>query len=64
MIAEHWYQSQSQLSSLEESSSSNPSSEDPSSSEESSSSSEADNTKTLDHDIFGEDGEPHCSGRV
>jgi hypothetical protein len=63
MIAEHWYQSQSQLSSLQESSSSNPSSEDPSS-EESSSSSEADNTKTLDHDIFDEDGEPRRSGRV
>jgi hypothetical protein len=48
MIAEHWDQSQSQLSSLDLSSSS----------------SSADNTKALDHDIFGEDGEPRHSGRV
>jgi hypothetical protein len=64
MIAEHWHQSQSQLSSLKESpkesSSSNPSSED----ESSPSSSEADNTKALDHNIFDEDGEPRRSSRV
>ena len=61
MIAEHWHQSQSQLSSLEECSSSNPSSKDKSFS---SSSSEANNTKAPDHDIFAEDREPRRSGRV
>ena len=57
VIAEHWQQSQGQLSSLDLSSS-------PSSSGETSSSSEVDNAKILHHDIFDKDGEPRRSGRV